>query len=77
MYKIGFNNIVIDPSTDETIFRMVGKAILRRKLPKDKEPKVRAKDGEYCPKKKAGQSWAHIDKSKEDANEETGDDTKD
>ena len=79
MYKIGLSNIVVPLSGEglET-FAIVYKALCKRKLPKEKEPKGNAKDGEYCQKKKAGQSWAHIDKSKEgDINETLSDDKKD
>ena len=32
---------------------------------KQKEPKGKAEEGSYCPKKKAGQSWAHTKENRD------------
>lgn len=37
----------------------VAKMKERKKTKHGKEPKGKAEDGSYCPKKKAGQSWAY------------------
>jgi len=71
MYKIGLSNIYANlDGSDTEMFTMIYRSMCKRKLPKEREPKGNAKDGAYCPKTKAGQSWAHIDKSKEEDKDE-------
>ena len=71
MYKIGYENLYLNIFSDTRLFDLFDKAISKRKSPKQKEPKGNAKDGAYCPKEKVGQSWAHIDKSKEEDKDAT------
>ena len=66
MYKIGYENLYIDIDSQDKLVRMLAYSINKRKEPKKKEPKGSASDGAYCPKLKTGQSWAHVDKSKEE-----------
>jgi len=66
VYKIGLFNIYTNEYSDTDMLTMLYRSLNKRKLPKEKEPKGRVQDGVYCPKKKTGQSWAHIDKSKEE-----------
>ena len=46
--------------------RLVYKALSRQVQKKNKEPKGKAEDGEYHPKEKYGQSWAHTKNKKEE-----------
>lgn len=56
---IDFSNITIGENTNLKIFKMFLNSIMKRKEKKQKEPKGKAEDGSYCPKKKAGQSWSY------------------
>lgn len=56
---IDFSNITYGENTNRKIFKMFVNAIMKRKEKKQKEPKGKAEDGSYCPKKKAGQSWSY------------------
>ena len=56
---IDFSNITYGENTNRKIFKMFVNAITKRKERKPKEPKGKAEDGSYCPKKKAGQSWSY------------------
>ena len=54
-----------DKNLGEMFF--IAKMRARKKFNRNrKEPIGRASDGNYCPKEKFGQSWAHLDKSKEE-----------
>ena len=61
---ISFECITINGKTySPEIFRMFNKVLHDRhdrRKKKAKEPKGRAEDGSYCPKKKPGQSWSYI-----------------
>ena len=63
---INIENITYNANTNRRLFRLVLDSINKRKERKIKEPKGKAEEGSYCPKKKAGQSWAHIKDTKED-----------
>ena len=63
---LNWDNLRIDNNTPDNIFKMFAVVLNRRKDKKKKEPKGSAKDGSYCPKKKAGQSWSYIKGTKED-----------
>lgn len=69
MFKIDFNNLTTLKENDELLFKMFEKSILSRQNKKEKEPKGRAEDGQYCPKAKPGQSWAHIEKTGKEGDE--------
>lgn len=56
---IDFSNITIGENTNQKIFKMFVNGIIKRKEKKQKEPKGKAEDGSYCPKRKVGQSWAY------------------
>lgn len=68
---IDFSNITIGENTNQKIFKMFINAIMKRKEKKQKEPKGKAEDGSYCPKRKAGQSWSYTkDKSEKEEEED-------
>lgn len=56
---IDFDDISIGIGYDRKIFLWFCDAMKKHKKKKQKEPKGKAEDGSYCPKKKAGQSWSY------------------
>ena len=54
------------PSLERMFWQVAERHVNKRK---SKEPKGKASDGEYCPKKKFGQSWAYIKGDKNDQDE--------
>lgn len=56
---ISHEAIKVGKGYDTDIFNMFCSLLKKRKNKKTKEPKGKAEDGSYCPKKKAGQSWAY------------------
>ena len=56
---ISFDSVIVGSKYDKRVFRWFLEAMKKRKERKPKEPKGKAEDGSYCPKKKAGQSWSY------------------
>lgn len=56
---ISFDSVIVGSKYDKRVFRWFLEAMKKHKERKPKEPKGKAEDGSYCPKKKAGQSWSY------------------
>ena len=56
---IDFNNVCVSFGADKKVLDMFLNAMKSRKTKKLKEQKTCLADGSYCPKIKAGQSWAY------------------
>ena len=57
---IDFDNVKIGKRYSRDVFKMFIEAQKKQKKRKLRDPKGKAEDGSYCPKKKPGQSWSYI-----------------
>jgi len=70
---IGRESIKLGRGFNLDIFNMFCSSLKKRKNKKTKEPKGKAEDGSYCPKKKVGMSWAYNKETfKEESDEQEG-----